>query len=497
MNLRQRFSWVVMGIALCFTFLAPKQVAGQATLPTCPGDPEPADPTRALDPQFLGMVANELMIPIAYHANLAFLAQQYRQAGVGHARVVIDWAAIEPHVPQGTQHRFDWGYTDLQVNAIARAGIRTLGIIANTPVWASTACSFPDHKECPAVPISNYENFVQAVVGRYGPAGTGQIRDWEIRIENKANNPSTQISKETYVVELNAAFAVIKNLDPGALVWGPEIAFLPGIDQNASAHDWVDYVIDFGHLDVFSIHLFPNTDFSEFALARTREVCQKLNCLDPDGIPLAVTAMAAVAPNGPEYTGPMQAANLQNMYTCAWAGGARHAMWFSGTQWRQNVWEIPCDTVRGIFRYVNIVNPTPEVPWTCQPTMNSNSNRVVPKSAYWTLDALGDIVTATEPVPPAQPYGILGVSSNPCNLSLSTPCPATLYWYSTDVPQAKVQLWWNGNLKVCAESNTEGSKAISHAAPASRHYKMYAADDCSNSAPIGNLLAEIIVTAAN
>ncbi len=486
------FSLVLMGAS---------QASGQAPATFCPDDPA-QEVFAPANPDYLGIVANELLIPVAYHANLAFLAQQYRRAGVGHARVVLNWEAIQPNPPE-VSSGYDWGLTDLQVSSMANSGLRTLGIITTTPAWASSCSllggpvSIVPYYRCLPTPnrMVDYESFVRALVQRYGPGGTGQIRDWEIRVENTAQQ--NNISKEHYVIELNAAYSVIHQVDAGAQVWGPEIAFLPSGSQNAAAHDFATYVIAHGNLDIFSIHLFPHwsMDASKFALDTTASVCAELGCNAPFGIPLAVTAMNVLVDDSNPSDETTQAANLRDMYVCAWAGGADYAMWFAGTQWRGKTNQIPCDQAYGIFEYVSVVNPYPNDPWVCAPDMPTppDPNKVIPRDAYATLQSLGTDVIGQ--LPQGAPCGVLGVSSNPCKLGTSG-CSATLYWYSTGIAQPKVQLRRAGVLAHCTDSNKEDSVTITFTAPSTRSYALYAADSCS-SAPLGNPIAQLMASAAN
>jgi hypothetical protein len=499
MTLELRFTLCAGALAFGGFLMSPSPADGADII--CPADPQ----HRILgagnsESDFVGLSANELLIPVALDANLAYLAQQYRQAGIGHARVLLSWEGIQPQqTPGPAAAKFDWGFTDLQVNTIARTGIRTVGIIDKTPDWASFCSGKPYYAACKAANIGNYEDFVYALVQRYGPAGTNQIHDWSIRIENGATAATPHLTKEDYVVELNAAFSVIKANDPSANVWGPEVLFLSDVAQNLRAHDWVTYVVANGNLDIFSIHLYPTLNppapiggtFADFTFNTTQSVCSELSCDDPQGIRLAVSEMAVLSP--PQFTGPEQAAHLTDMYACAWAGGAKYAMWFVGTQWRNYVPDIPCDTAFGIFRYVNVVNPLPPYSWTCQPATPTppSPNKVVPKYAYGTLQVLGNLVMGTLPQLPN--FGILGTSSNPCQPNGAGSCSSTLYWYSaTTQPQVLVQ--GPGITTPCRPSNQKYSAQIFLSAGTSATYSLYAAD--ASCAPVGLPLDQLVVSAA-
>ena len=88
-------------------------------------------------PDFLGLVGNELQIAVARNANLAFLVQQYRKAGVRHVRVALDWESIEA-VPG----RFDCAVA--LGPAATLAAFLTLDLLTTTPLTLdSSTCTEP------------------------------------------------------------------------------------------------------------------------------------------------------------------------------------------------------------------------------------------------------------------------------------------------------------------------------------------------------------------
>lgn len=472
----------VLVSALVGAFLVPAEITAAITPappPTCPHDGDGAAFAPS-NPEFLGLVGNELQIAVALNANLSYLAQQYRQAGVGHVRVSLPW-----HLIEGSQGEFEWGFEDLRVSAIADSGLRTLGILGSTPAWAAAASCpcppppLPCHLEvCPAAAMGDYLDYVAAAVLRYGPAGTGQIRDWEIRVESNSvfGMPFT---KEDYVAELNAAYDLIHQLDPDARVWGPEVVFHANNShwpprEDDPAYQWVEYVIEYGNFDVFSIHHFEST-YS--AYRHTQMVRALLDSADVQ-VPLAVTAMNVSVPDPPSYTEAQQAASLRDMYVCTWAAGAEYAMWFAGTQWHGsgNPDLIRADTVYGVFKY----------------DLNNVNNQVVPRQAYSTLRWLGARVG---PLPPGEPYGAMGVSANPCDGRGADQCSVALYWYSTGLSQGWVQVREGGQSVGCTQSNRTNMqyKTLTPANP-TRTFTLYAVDAC-NVTPAGEPLAQVTVEA--
>ncbi len=417
--------------------------------------------------EFIGMVGNELQIAVARDANLAYLAQQYRRAGVGHVRIALNWNAIEP-VPG----RFDWGYSDLKVSAVADVGLRTLGIFGNTPQWASSCPNLTGPGEVPLFTIciaSNldfYRNYVRRTVRRYGPAGTGQIRDWEIRVEsNPVSSQPEAYGVEDYVAEANAAFEVIREEDPGARVWVGEYAF--GRFNFDQAMAWTTYVAEHASFDIHSIHHF-NTPAQ--VLSFTKAVRQTLNQFGLSEKPLAVTAMSVFVANPAHYTEEMQAASLHDVYTSAWAGGAEYAMWFAGTQWPDLQ-----DKKYGVFRYDFGV-----------------PDKVVPRIAYKALQDLGARLPA--PPPRAVPYGCLGVSSNPA-IAAGVQAEVLLYYYSTGLGRPFVTVREGTQQIACDKSNRAGVVHLTVPRGTSRTLTLHPARSCDDMRTNARLLARVTVEA--
>ena len=428
----------------------------------CPLDQKPFNPTN---PDFLGLVGNELQIAVAREANLAYLAQKYVQAGTGHVRVMLDWREIEPQ-----RGRLDWGYTDLRVSAIANAGIRTLGILGNNPLWA-VSCNEPPVPQrwelCAVENLNDYRSFVREAVRHFGPQGTGQIRDWEIRIEANSVGDSG-FTMAQYVEELNAAYQVIHDEDPSARVWAPEVLFRRLTLENGTAYEWVDYVILNGNYDVFSIHhLYTLASAHE----HTAAVRQRLDNAGQAGTPLAVTAMnIPVSPGSPIKTEEDQARDLGDLYACVSSAGAEYAMWFAGTQWPDLN-----DTVNGIFAYDFTV-----------------PDFVRPRQAYGKLQKLGNVMG---PLPGPAPHASLGASTNPCRTSGAT-CTLELYVYSTNLARPHVQVMHNGTLLFCEDANRAWIKPLQLSVlEAPRTLRLHPAGACSLGAPIDPPIAELTVSA--
>jgi len=145
------------------------------------------------------------------------------RSGVESVRVVFSWAAAQPEAgrpPSFTD-------TDALVARTTRRGLRLLPVVMGAPVWAR---QYPDKPGSPPTNPGDYGAYLQALIGRYGPAGSfwrehpelprRPLREWQVW-----NEPHLQGFWEApgpwedgYVDLLSAAHDAVKRADPGARV---------------------------------------------------------------------------------------------------------------------------------------------------------------------------------------------------------------------------------------------------------------------------------------
>lgn len=177
------------------------------------------------------------------------------QLGVTNVRISIAWASIEAQ-----QGAYNWDAIDYVVNAAAERNMGILGVLSETPAWAGTPylAGMPD----PDV----FGQFAHMVATRY----EGQISAYEIWNEPNAVNSLDPVDPAAYTTLLQAAYPLIKDVDPTITVIGGVLgsglshgnatmnptAFLTGM-YSAGAH---------GYFDALSFHPYDYTlDFSDGA----------------------------------------------------------------------------------------------------------------------------------------------------------------------------------------------------------------------------------------
>jgi hypothetical protein len=200
---------------------------------------------------------------------------QLQQLGVGWARAVALWSAIE-----SADNTYSWGDLDGQVNAAAGNGRRVLVMVRNNPAWAATSrCRVSTDAE-----RARLADFMTAAVNRY----KDRVKYWQLY--NEMDNTSeafdqqydlggcfgtasgttpTQAGRDTYARTLETVGAAIHTADPqakvisGALVSGNYLSaecptclfdssFGPGVLASLKANGTLDRV------DYLAVHYFSS-----------------------------------------------------------------------------------------------------------------------------------------------------------------------------------------------------------------------------------------------
>jgi hypothetical protein len=181
-----------------------------------------ATPASAATARFFGVVYDRDVEA----APAATQDQQFtlmRKSGVKTVRRVFSWATAQPDPSQPP----NFADADAFVARAARNDIQILPIVMYAPVWARESADDP---ASPPRNDGDYVAFLNALVARYGPAGSfwGEhpdvpkrpLRVWQIWNEPQlpyqwGDNKNWQSS---YGALLNAAYPALKKADPGCRV---------------------------------------------------------------------------------------------------------------------------------------------------------------------------------------------------------------------------------------------------------------------------------------
>lgn len=176
------------------------------------------------------------------------------KTGASWLRVLVDWSSIE-----STQGQYNWGYLDNVVNAAKSRGLKVLGIIAYTPVWARPQALGSLLWTIPPANAQEFADFSAQVARRYGD----RISDWEIW-----NEPNLPIFfglvmdnvAARYTEILKATYPAIKSVQPGATVLAAGLSPSPG---TAKPPQFLQQMYDAGaggFFDAAAAHPYVPTD---------------------------------------------------------------------------------------------------------------------------------------------------------------------------------------------------------------------------------------------
>jgi arabinogalactan endo-1,4-beta-galactosidase len=133
-------------------------------------------------------------------------------------RVLIPWTKIET-----AKGQYDWGQTDLVINAATARGLKVLGVIAFSPDWARPGGSY---FTTPPNNVADYADFSSVVAQRYG----SRVSNWQLW--NEPNLPlffgGTPHNAPRYTELVKAAYPAIKAVQPNSTVVLAGLSRLPG-----------------------------------------------------------------------------------------------------------------------------------------------------------------------------------------------------------------------------------------------------------------------------
>lgn len=279
-------------------------------------------------------------------------AQQFKRMGkgrVGTYRTNFAWSFVQPEEFEP----YVWGYYDALVERAARNSIRVLPTIYSTPKWAAAKWQYPPS----ASDRDEFERFVKALVGRYGPGGSFwsahptlprlAIRDWQLW--NEQNTPTfwtAQPSPQQYMQLLIPAERAIHSVDPSArLVLGGMFP-KPYIENAISLKEFLTGLYQAGGKDLFdavAVHPYAlNPKRAMGTVDQTRKVMRSFG----DGKkPLWITEVGWASSgesSGVTVSPKVQARYLTNIFKLAARSRKRlhiaGVIWFSLRDQQSSYW---------------------------------------------------------------------------------------------------------------------------------------------------------------
>jgi Beta-galactosidase len=209
-----------------------------------------------------------------------------QSSGVESVRSLFYWANVE--TVKGT---YNWTGLDRTVGLSASHRLSILATIQGTPRWASTRPDRGDFGVYPPKNLKDLQDFIGALIARYGPKGTfwtanptipkRPIREWQIWNEPSASYFLNVKNYRTYYPKmLKAGYKAVKKGDPKAKVVAAGLAsFLQ--ESGKKTFSWQDQAAFYKHgirkyFDIAAVHPFNKTVGAYVdALAEHRKVMKR------------------------------------------------------------------------------------------------------------------------------------------------------------------------------------------------------------------------------
>jgi hypothetical protein len=124
------------------------------------------------------------------------------------------WSALEP-----SRGSFSWAKLDTWFNQAQSHNVDINYVFGHTPSWAAASCSGNAPDACPPANITDWDNFVRALVTH----ASGRIKYYELWNEFNDHTATGFWSGTIYQMATMAqhAYSIIKSLDPNAIVLAP------------------------------------------------------------------------------------------------------------------------------------------------------------------------------------------------------------------------------------------------------------------------------------
>jgi hypothetical protein len=130
--------------------------------------------------------------------------------GATWVRIAMNWVTLEPQ-----PHQYMWGLSDQIVADASARHIKIDAVVSYTPAWAREASRTSKGTD-PPTNLSDYANFMQALVARYAPRGVHTFEVWNEPNIVSMWTPKPDAAK--YAALLKVAYPAIKHADPRATV---------------------------------------------------------------------------------------------------------------------------------------------------------------------------------------------------------------------------------------------------------------------------------------
>jgi hypothetical protein len=248
-------------------------------------------------------------------------AQLMEAASLRYSREEFDWNRIEPR-----KGFFEWPKFDQAVEIASARNLEVIGKLVYSAAWASSApagTATADIGYYPPTRLSDYTDYVQAVVSRYKDT----VKVWEVW--NEPNAPQywkPAPSASAYAAMLKATYTAIKTIDPTATVLtagfaGFSDAYMKGIVDAGAAKSY----------DGLAIHTFTAGPPESGIVDTWLQGARTFNARNNPSASVWITELgwSTCASCATKVTEAQQAQYLSRAYLDAAANGVKGISWYN------------------------------------------------------------------------------------------------------------------------------------------------------------------------
>ena len=280
-------------------------------------------------------------------------------AGVGAARVEMQWSSIEPNNVSPSQ--YNWAGMDDRLKRLSDRGLSPIVLVGGCPAWACTITGGPIRVEH----VTDFVEFMSAVADRYGKAPYN-THYWEFWNEpdafsGEANRYQWGMHPDRYAAMLQAIRPGMKIADPYAKLIMGGVAYDNFQDAGGPFnHNFVDGVLDAGggqYMDMFNFHYYvQNVHWCSFT-DKLNELRAKLRAHNLD-LPIITTETGLTSNTQYSSSPELQSLYVAQAYAQALGEGMGSVSWYAAKDFQTSVpgWQIFKDS--GLLDINNTPKPS-------------------------------------------------------------------------------------------------------------------------------------------
>ncbi len=228
-----------------------------------PFNPSPAPPSLASIDSLNNLELKDVLgVQVIWAGSIASGGANIKNNGGEFVNIGIEWRSLAPSETTLVAD-YQWSSFDSALSTASSLGLQIAVVLGGNPTWAADFDRGPINK----VPITRFQEYVQAVVSRYS-AAPYNVKFWSIY--NEPDVGSSEISTfgsnpSDYVQTLQLAYQTIKAIDSDAVVLLGGLAH-DGFTEEGGPfiRSFLDDILKLGagaYFDAMNFHYYPAYDW--------------------------------------------------------------------------------------------------------------------------------------------------------------------------------------------------------------------------------------------